>query len=212
VGVSFLLAREQCLSSGANHIVVLLRFSEFPSPGDVKKHLLPVLIDEELAAAPKAEVVKKEEAAADKQNKFWMPDRFCKVCYGCEEAFTMYRRRHHCRMCGQIFCNSCSSFYIDGKMFNTPGLVRACRLCYEQQGERGDAEHKHGRPKALPVSEHTLNEEHTTAIRPAHTTIPPATWVPGGHIKLQEAPEEALARSSNLQNRYMALRSISYHV
>ncbi|KAJ1398777.1 hypothetical protein B484DRAFT_300550, partial [Ochromonadaceae sp. CCMP2298] len=68
----------------------------------------------------------------ESSNQFWMPDRFCKVCYGCEEAFTMYRRRHHCRMCGQIFCNSCSSFYIEGKLFSTPGLVRACRLCYEQ--------------------------------------------------------------------------------
>lgn len=117
-------------------------------------------------------------------------------------------------MCGQIFCNSCSSFYIDGKMFNTPGLVRACRLCYEQQGERGDAEHKHGRLKALPVSElllGALTEEHSPAVRPVHA-IPPATWVPGGHIKLQESPEAAQARSSNLQSRYMTLGSAVSHV
>jgi hypothetical protein len=61
-----------------------------------------------------------------------MPDRFCKVCYGCEEPFTMYRRRHHCRMCGQVFCNNCSSYSIDGVMFNAQGLVRACKDCFEQ--------------------------------------------------------------------------------
>lgn len=33
-------------------------------------------------------------------------------------------------MCGQIFCNQCSSHYIDG--------VRACRLCYDQLSEQNE--------------------------------------------------------------------------
>ncbi len=35
-------------------------------------------------------------------------------------------------MCGQIFCNNCSSYSIDGTLFSTPGLVRACKECFEQ--------------------------------------------------------------------------------
>lgn len=112
------------------------RFSEFPAPGDVKKHLLPVLIDPEELASLEQDKGQAEEKSNGKQSKqFWMPDRYCKVCYGCEEPFTMYRRRHHCRMCGQIFCNTCSSYAIDGSIFNSPGLVRACRDCFEQAGE-----------------------------------------------------------------------------
>ena len=107
-------------------------FCEFPLPGDPKKHLLPVLVDPEEDAVGAPERITEEmrgEREFDSQFKdFWMPDRLCKVCYGCEDAFTMYRRKHHCRMCGQIFCNQCSSHYIDG--------VRACRLCHDQISER----------------------------------------------------------------------------
>lgn len=69
-------------------------FSEFPEPGDTKKHLLPVLVDAEEAAA----LANREEDDDDKNNgrklkEFWMPDKYCKVCFQCEEPFTMYRRR-----------------------------------------------------------------------------------------------------------------------
>ncbi|EGZ25618.1 phosphatidylinositol 3-phosphate 5-kinase [Phytophthora sojae] len=38
---------------------------------------------------------------------FWMSDRSSKACYECEQLFTFFRRRHHCRSCGQIFCANC---------------------------------------------------------------------------------------------------------
>ncbi|KAK1935094.1 1-phosphatidylinositol-3-phosphate 5-kinase FAB1A [Phytophthora citrophthora] len=38
---------------------------------------------------------------------FWMSDRSSKSCYECEQLFTFFRRRHHCRSCGQIFCANC---------------------------------------------------------------------------------------------------------
>lgn len=91
-----------------------------------------------------------EEKQTGKQLKqFWMPDKFCKVCYACEEPFTMYRRRHHCRMCGQVFCNNCSSYSIDGALFNTPGVVRACQVCYEQANEKAPAEAKFVKKKQI---------------------------------------------------------------
>ena len=90
-------------------------FCEFPSPGDSKKQLLNILIDpEDKLELAMVEIV--EEKAFIDTKEYWMPDRLCKVCYSCEDAFTMYRRRHHCRMCGQIFCNPCSSNYIDGNL------------------------------------------------------------------------------------------------
>ncbi len=112
--------------------------SIFPAPGDIKKHLLPVFIDLEQDAflAHQAEENKKDKIKPVDQDpnvkEFWMPDRYCKICYGCEEAFTMYRRRHHCRMCGQVFCNTCSNYYIDGVLINLQGQVRSCRLCHNQ--------------------------------------------------------------------------------
>lgn len=47
----------------------------------------------------------------------WMPDRLCKTCYSCDLPFTFLRRRHHCRICGQVFCNACSSYFVPAAPF-----------------------------------------------------------------------------------------------
>lgn len=73
-------------------------YSEFPQPGDSKKHTLTILVDPEEDNVALERVVDLEERDFDSQVKdFWMPDKLCKVCYGCEDAFTMYRRKHHCK-------------------------------------------------------------------------------------------------------------------
>jgi hypothetical protein len=133
-------------------------FSEFPAPGDTKKHLLPILIDPEDVAVVDDNAVEKIDSRPAKE--FWMPDKYCKVCYGCEEPFTMFRRRHHCRMCGQIFCNTCSSYSLDGAMFNAQGVVRACRLCYEQALERSELELKQHPRKFLERSAQDVQHSH----------------------------------------------------
>ncbi|UIZ20905.1 hypothetical protein KXD40_001420 [Peronospora effusa] len=64
-------------------------------------------------------------------NQYWMPDHLCKVCYDCSAAFSLFRRRHHCRLCGQIFCHECSKHFIDGTPHRFPGIVRVCRFCFQ---------------------------------------------------------------------------------
>ncbi|OAD08025.1 hypothetical protein MUCCIDRAFT_19365, partial [Mucor lusitanicus CBS 277.49] len=60
----------------------------------------------------------------------WMPDEQCKECYKCRKPFTLLRRKHHCRTCGQIFCGRCASHVISGKLFKQKGQVRVCNFCY----------------------------------------------------------------------------------
>lgn len=46
----------------------------------------------------------------------WVPDDEVTSCHSCGQAFSaFYRRKHHCRCCGNIFCRSCSdkSFYLE---------------------------------------------------------------------------------------------------
>ncbi|GLD93120.1 hypothetical protein PINS_up001712 [Pythium insidiosum] len=62
-------------------------------------------------------------------SQYWMPDHLCKVCYDCGASFSLFRRRHHCRLCGQIFCYECSGHFIDGAPHGFSGLIRICNFC-----------------------------------------------------------------------------------
>ncbi|XP_063788779.1 1-phosphatidylinositol 3-phosphate 5-kinase isoform X2 [Pseudophryne corroboree] len=61
--------------------------------------------------------------------QYWMPDSQCKECYDCSDKFTTFRRRHHCRLCGQIFCSRCCNQEIPGKFMGYTGDLRACTYC-----------------------------------------------------------------------------------
>lgn len=72
--------------------------------------------------------------------KLWIPDAIVLVCHACEEPFSVFRRRHHCRVCGHVFCHPCCSWYIDGALLRLRGGVRACLACYEQMSEQEERE------------------------------------------------------------------------
>ncbi|XP_051114161.1 1-phosphatidylinositol-3-phosphate 5-kinase FAB1B-like isoform X2 [Andrographis paniculata] len=61
---------------------------------------------------------------------YWMPDYSCRVCYECDARFTVINRRHHCRLCGRIFCAKCTSHWIP-RPSPEPGCdpVRVCKHC-----------------------------------------------------------------------------------
>ncbi|XP_049276898.1 protein RUFY3 isoform X2 [Anopheles funestus] len=68
----------------------------------------------------------------------WTPDKVVSKCTGCEKEFSMTRRKHHCRNCGQIFCSSCSEHVATLAMTdqqqsaNGSKPVRVCNHCWEK--------------------------------------------------------------------------------
>ena len=52
---------------------------------------------------------------------YWMPDDNCRECYECSAKFHPLRRRHHCRICGQIFCSQCCNREVPGKIMGFTG-------------------------------------------------------------------------------------------
>ncbi|ORY28463.1 hypothetical protein BCR39DRAFT_534797 [Naematelia encephala] len=69
---------------------------------------------------------------------YWMADEHCKECYDCKSLFTAWRRKHHCRICGQIFCSRCASNIIGARRFGQDGAVRVCNLCLKIMEEYRD--------------------------------------------------------------------------
>lgn len=46
-------------------------------------------------------------------NSIWTDDNTVNSCHNCKDDFTFLNRRHHCRLCGKIFCHSCCNYYIN---------------------------------------------------------------------------------------------------
>uniref|UniRef100_A0A1L8DMT6 1-phosphatidylinositol-3-phosphate 5-kinase n=1 Tax=Nyssomyia neivai TaxID=330878 RepID=A0A1L8DMT6_9DIPT len=61
--------------------------------------------------------------------RFWMPDSKSKECYECTLKFSTFRRKHHCRLCGQIFCSKCCNQVVPGKIIKCSEPLKVCTYC-----------------------------------------------------------------------------------
>lgn len=62
----------------------------------------------------------------------WVPDNLVVACSCCNATFTWLRRRHHCRLCGQIFCSDCSKFTKTLNCWGYNGPQRVCEECFNE--------------------------------------------------------------------------------
>jgi len=75
----------------------------------------------------------------------WERDSSATECKSCHKRFTFYFRKHHCRRCGKVYCNGCSSRRIlldPSEVVTDPGvpeerhteptLQRVCQTCYDE--------------------------------------------------------------------------------
>ena len=53
------------------------------------------------------------------------------MCHECKKSFTFIDRKHHCRHCGNTFCNADSSKRIAIPKYGFHSRVRVCDACYE---------------------------------------------------------------------------------
>ncbi|NXX74846.1 FYCO1 protein, partial [Urocolius indicus] len=89
----------------------------------------------------------------------WQGDTEVNHCLDCQREFSWMVRRHHCRMCGRIFCYYCCNNYMATK----PGgkKERCCRACFsrprvivDSPDDSGSSANQEGSPASLesPVS------------------------------------------------------------
>eukprot|EP01117_Protostelium_nocturnum_P010394 TRINITY_DN3739_c0_g1_i1.p2 TRINITY_DN3739_c0_g1~~TRINITY_DN3739_c0_g1_i1.p2 ORF type:complete len:431 (+),score=119.20 TRINITY_DN3739_c0_g1_i1:418-1710(+) len=68
------------------------------------------------------------EQVREGESNNWMEDGDATHCPLCNVAFTLFKRKHHCRRCGGIFCNKCST----SRHFIHMQPARICDSCVVQ--------------------------------------------------------------------------------
>jgi len=67
--------------------------------------------------------------------KNWIRNEDVDACMKCGSAFSVLLRKHHCRVCGRIFCDACSSKKLPFRFPDEPEknirMERSCDFCYE---------------------------------------------------------------------------------
>ncbi|XP_072285515.1 zinc finger FYVE domain-containing protein 1-like [Pyxicephalus adspersus] len=66
---------------------------------------------------------------------YWVPDHEITTCHSCKTLFIPKMYKHHCRSCGQGFCQPCSEYRrpVPSRGWHHP--VRVCQSCSLKKGE-----------------------------------------------------------------------------
>uniref|UniRef100_A0A8D8WRK3 Zinc finger FYVE domain-containing protein 9 n=1 Tax=Cacopsylla melanoneura TaxID=428564 RepID=A0A8D8WRK3_9HEMI len=65
-----------------------------------------------------------------KRAPYWVPDTEAPQCMHCAARFTLVKRRHHCRACGQVLCSRCCNRKAPLEYLQQ-AQERVCLVCYE---------------------------------------------------------------------------------
>ncbi|KAI3797342.1 hypothetical protein L1987_32598 [Smallanthus sonchifolius] len=65
----------------------------------------------------------------NEEKDHWVPDEAVTKCTGCGSDFSAFNRKHHCRNCGDIFCDKCTHGRIALTSEENAPQVRVCDRC-----------------------------------------------------------------------------------
>ena len=97
-------------SSGKIHLIITPRWLDskhFPVP---VKHSQEGTHAQEISHRAKDGVSHewRRNVRANPSAALWQPKEDAKQCMRCSELFSLRRRKHHCRACLRVYCNSCA--------------------------------------------------------------------------------------------------------
>lgn len=86
----------------------------------------------------------------NEEKDHWVPDEASTKCTSCSTFFGAFVRRHHCRNCGDIFCDKCTQGRIALTADENAQQVRVCDQCLAEVTQRlSHANEVAGRPSGF---------------------------------------------------------------
>ncbi|XP_044535191.1 FYVE and coiled-coil domain-containing protein 1 isoform X2 [Gracilinanus agilis] len=109
----------------------------------------------------------------------WLGDTEVNHCLDCKREFSWMTRRHHCRICGRIFCYYCCNNYVLTK--HSGRKERCCRACFRKFTDGA----------ASPDSSGSTASPGDPSSSPSKAASDQACGVRGGHPD-SRAPDDAV--------------------
>ncbi|CAG0897644.1 unnamed protein product [Darwinula stevensoni] len=148
---------------------------------------------------PLEPMLTEEEKRLGKVAPYWIPDAEAPSCMQCDFKFNLIKRRHHCRACGKVLCQTCCGAKAKLKyMENKEG--RVCQQCLYVIQKVENLERRTAPPSSILPPNHspvlpsgrTPNPNNPAeycstlppweqVVSPTHT--PPSVLVPVGVLK-----------------------------
>jgi hypothetical protein len=111
----------------------------------------------------------------------WRRDASVKRCTTCDRKFSSFRRRHHCRLCGDVYCHKCCKKYRRVPYYLSPlgGVVsnarleprRLCQVCCNRYDHELDIDPDAVvRPKSVPTTPLTSSSDRKSTYSTTRTT------------------------------------------
>ncbi|CAN8304676.1 unnamed protein product [Cochlearia groenlandica] len=72
----------------------------------------------------------------NEEKDHWVPDEAVSKCTSCGSDFGAFNRRHHCRNCGDLFCDKCTQGRIALTAEDNAPQVRVCDRCMAEVSQR----------------------------------------------------------------------------
>ncbi|KAG7654928.1 Zinc finger FYVE-related [Arabidopsis suecica] len=90
----------------------------------------------------------------NEEKDHWVPDEAVSKCTSCGSDFGAFIRRHHCRNCGDVFCDKCTQGRIALTAEDNAPQVRVCDRCMAEVSQRlSNAKETTGRNVSLQSHE-----------------------------------------------------------
>lgn len=94
----------------------------------LQKGIVRIVQDKHLIWSQASDLLEAAKIGVAQVNGQWQADRDAPECSACHAHFGVMLRRHHCRVCGQVFCARCSSH----KVQVCHQQQRACLACVDR--------------------------------------------------------------------------------
>ncbi|XP_054155324.1 hepatocyte growth factor-regulated tyrosine kinase substrate-like [Oppia nitens] len=102
-------------------------------------------------------------------------------CHRCRTQFSMVQRKHHCRNCGQIFCQKCSSKMSPIPKYGIEKEVRVCDDCFDKLN------------KLIKPVEQLTTKSGTTSAESPYSSVKSKNETTKSEREIQEEEELQLA-------------------